>query len=128
MGEASGHGLPDSWSRGDPGRAGLADWTGGRPPDRPGVLRDRPVAREFPGTGDVEDGLAAPFLAVRVEVGHARLRRDVGPQVSQMHVVVAVREQGIPDRAVEPRLAGVEVAREDQIQGLAGLVLAVVVP
>ena len=45
-----------------------------------------------------------------------------------MHVVVALVEQGVPDRVEEPRLAAVEVAREDQVEGLAGLVLVLVVP
>ena len=33
-----------------------------RPPDRSRILRDRAIARELPGPGDVEDGLAAPRL------------------------------------------------------------------
>ena len=40
-------------------------------PDVGRVFADCPIAGEFPRAGDVEDGFAAPPVAVRVEVGDA---------------------------------------------------------
>src|SRR5205823_3164333 len=36
-----------------------------RPPDRCRILRDRAIARELPGPGDIEDRLATPPLRIR---------------------------------------------------------------
>src|SRR3954453_1164760 len=106
----------------------LGDGAGFRPPDRSGILRDRAIARELPGPCDVEDGLAAPPLTILVEFGYARLRRGVGGEVGQVHVVVAPVEQHLPDRPVPPRLPPAEMAREDQVEGPSGLVVVLVVP
>src|SRR5215472_17421418 len=43
--------------------------TGLRVPNLGGILGDRAIAGELPGTGDVEDGFARPLMLVGVQFG-----------------------------------------------------------
>ncbi len=53
-------------------RRGLVDGTRLGAPDVGRVLADRPIAGELSGAGDIEDRLASPAIAVRIQVGDAR--------------------------------------------------------
>ncbi len=56
------------------------------------------------------------------------LRLDVGTQVGQVSVEVAVRQERVPDRREGAGLLGAKRARRDHIQGAARLVLVLVMP
>src|SRR5215468_5234494 len=55
-------------------------------------------------------------------------RLEVRPQVREVHVVVAVREQGVSQRLEGPGLVLAEMVGEEQVQRGAGLRVVVVVP
>ena len=81
-----------------------------------GVLRDGAVAGELARAAYVDDRLARPGVRVPVQGADLRLRPDVGGQVGQVHVVIAVRQQRVPDRTEDARLAAAEIVGEDQVQ------------
>ncbi len=71
----------------------LWDRTGLCVPNLARTLGDGAVAGEFLGAGDVQDGFARPPLAVRIELAEPPVRVEIGLQVRQMHIVVALRQQ-----------------------------------
>src|SRR5262249_15745914 len=97
-------------------------------PDVAGVSPDRAIAGESAGTRHIDDRLARPGIGLSIEPADLLLSRYVSRQVGQMHVVVAVGEQGVADRAEDARLAAVEGAGPDQVERPARLGLVVVMP
>src|SRR5215467_1717821 len=47
-------------------------------PDLGSILGDRTIARELPGTGDIEDGFARPLMFVGVQNGQPAIRLEIG--------------------------------------------------
>ena len=56
------------------------------------------------------------------------VRLQVGLQVRQVHVVVAIGQQRVAQGGEDPRLVAAEVVGEDQVQRRAGFRLVIVVP
>ena len=56
------------------------------------------------------------------------VRLEIGPEIRQMHVVVAVGQQGVAQWLEHAGLVAAEVVREDQIQRRMGFGLVVIVP
>src|SRR5919201_5390744 len=106
----------------------LLHWTGLRLPDVGGVLRDGAVAGELAGVAHIEDRLAHPRVGLCVQGADLFLGLDVCRQVGEVPIVVAVREEHVPDRGKDPRLGLTEGVVTDHIQCGAGLGLTVVVP
>ena len=82
----------------------------------------------LPEAGDVVDDLARPCVAVACERRQAARRRRDRPEVGEMHVVVAVGEQRLPQRLEDARLIAAEMVGEDEVERPARLRLVVVVP
>src|SRR5215831_4067959 len=66
-----------------------------RVPDLLRVLRDRAVAGEPPGAGDVEDRFARPPLRVCIDPAKLSIRVEIGFEVREMHVMVAMGQQRV---------------------------------
>src|SRR5258708_36581076 len=94
----------------------LASFTRLHRPDARCVFGDGSVAREFPGAGHVEDGLARPRTRIFVKLSQTLLRLYVGGEVRQVHVVVPAVQQCIGQGRKDPRLVGAERTGEDQVQ------------
>src|SRR5271166_2463628 len=97
-------------------------------PNLGSVLGDRAVAREFPGAGDIQNRFPRPSVAVRVEFAEPLIRREIGFEVRQVHVVVPVRQQRVAQRGKDPGLVVAEIVGENQVQCGASLRLVVVMP
>src|ERR1700730_667886 len=97
-------------------------------PDIGRVLGNRAVARELPGAGHVEDGLARPRFRVRIQRAQAAIGLEIGCEIGKIHVVVAARQQGVAQWRKDARLIAAEVVGEDQVQRRADLWLVIVVP
>jgi hypothetical protein len=63
-----------------------------RVPDLSRVLSNGAVARKFPGAGDIQNRPVRPSIRVRIELAEPLIRIGIGPEIRQMHVVVAVRK------------------------------------
>src|SRR6516162_1929420 len=97
-------------------------------PDFGSILGDRTIARELPGTGNIEDGLARPCVAVAVQFGQPLVCLKIGFEVRQMHVVISIRQKRTEQRAKDPRFVAAEVLGGDHVQRGAGFGLVVVMP
>ena len=97
-------------------------------PDVGRVLGDGAVAGELARAGHIQDGLARPGVRVGIQLDQPLVRLQVGLQVRQVHVVVAVRQQRVAQRREDARLIAAEVVGEDQVQRRARLRLVLVVP
>src|SRR5215510_11755435 len=109
-------------------RSRLLDGTSGGPPDLRRVLGDGAIAGELSRAGDVQDGLVRPAALVRVELDQPTVGLEVGSEVGQMHVVVAVGEERVAQGLGDAGLVRAEMVGEDQVQGRPRLRLVVVVP
>src|SRR6516165_3806563 len=74
---------------------GLGYRTGLGVPDLGSILGNRAIARELPGTGDIEDGFARPLMLVGVQFGQFVICLEIGVEVRQMHVVIASGQQHV---------------------------------
>src|SRR5208282_2825464 len=83
---------------------GLRHWTGLRAPNLVGVLLNRPVAGEFARAGDVESALARPLVRFAIKIAKGAVRLEVGRQIGQVHIGVAVGQERAPERLENPRL------------------------
>src|SRR5262245_37838509 len=79
-----------------------------RSPDVSRILRDRAIAEELARIAHIEDRPARPGFRLPIELADLLLGTCVGREVGKMHVVVAMRQQGVPDRAIDSRLAPAE--------------------
>src|SRR4030095_11517661 len=61
-----------------------------RIPDLRRILGDGAVTGELPGAGQVQDDLARPALGIGVEREKSAIRFEIGGEIRQMHVVIAV--------------------------------------
>src|SRR5262249_26444811 len=102
--------------------------TGLRPPDVRSVFRDGAVARKRAGVAAIQDGFAGPLLGVSIQFSNLLLRMSVCRQICQVHVMIAVREERIPDRRKHPMLGMAKGIVADHIQGITDLWLMLVVP
>ena len=87
-----------------------------RIPDRGRVLGDGAVAGEFSRAGHVEDGLARPAVRVGIQLDQPLVRIQVGLEVRQMHVMVAVRQERVAQGSKDSWLVTAEMVREDEVQ------------
>src|SRR6266446_5004522 len=85
-------------------------------PNLRGVLGDRAVARKFPGAGDIQNGLARPFAGVRIELAQPLIRVEIGSEIRQMHVVIAMRKQRIMNGTKNSGLIAAKVIGRDYVQ------------
>src|SRR5271166_3423337 len=99
-----------------------------RSPDVGRIFPDRAIAGELAGMSHIENRPARPGFGLSIELTDLLLGSHVGREVRKMHVVIAVRQQGIPDRAVDSGLAPAKGPRADQIEGSADLQIALVMP
>src|SRR5690349_11979950 len=106
----------------------LRHWARRRIPDVGGILSDRSIAREFARTGDIHNRLPRPAVAVRVKRAQGLVRLQIRLQISQMHVVVTVLEQGVVQRRKNALLVLAEIVARYEVQGGPGLGLVLVVP
>ena len=67
-------------------------------------------------------------MGIAVQRGQPRLRLRVRREIGEVHVSIPALEQRLPDGRIDSGLVRVEAAAEDQIEGLAGLGLVLVVP
>ena len=56
----------------------------------------------LPGAGHIQDRLARPAVRVGIQLDEPLVRLQVGLQVGQVHVVVAVRQQRVAKGAKTP--------------------------
>ena len=82
----------------------------------------------FPEPATFRMALRAQASASAYSSQQPLVRLEIGLQVRQVHVVVAVRQQRVAQRSEDARLVAAEVVGEDQVQRRAGLRLVVVVP
>src|SRR5215469_15138571 len=106
----------------------LRHWTGLGIPDLGRILGNRSVARELSRTGDIQNRLARPCMRIRVECAKPLIRVEVGFEVRQMHVVVAVRHQRIVNGSKNSRLEAADIVGSDHVQSRPGFRLVVVMP
>src|SRR5215813_7420326 len=102
--------------------------TGLHPPDVGGVFRDGAVARKLSGVANIQDGFPGPCLGLAIQLSHLLLCTSVGREIGQVHVMIAVREERLPDRRKHPRLGMAKGIVADHIQDIAELWLMLVVP
>jgi hypothetical protein len=76
------------------------------------ILSNRAVAREFTGACNVQDRIAGPTIAIGVKITEALIRVDIGFEICEVHVVVAMLQQRIMYRSKDTRLVAAEVADE----------------
>src|SRR6516162_4606529 len=107
---------------------GLGYRTGLGVPDLGGILGDRAIARELPGTGDIEDGFARPLMLVGVQVGQPVIRLEIGAEVGKMHEVITSCQQRVMQRSENPGFKAAEIVGRDRVQRGAGFRIVVVVP
>src|ERR1700730_18535971 len=91
-------------------RAGL------RLPDFRRVLRDGPVAGELARARDIEDRLARPCIAIRVQRAERPVRLQIGRQVRAVHVMVAVFQQRVVEQSEGTPLVLTEIVAGDQVE------------
>ena len=82
----------------------------------------------FPDSATFKMALRAHASGIAIQCAEPLLRLDVGRQVRQVHVVIAVRQQRIAQRFEDSRLVAAEVVGENQVQRRASLRLVFVVP
>src|SRR5581483_11349151 len=87
-------------------------------PDLAGVFLNRPVAGKFSHARRVQDAPAGPALLIQVGRGGLLLRFEVGLEVGQHHVAVALVQQRIDDRPKLPRLLAREVIAGDPVENV----------
>src|SRR3954464_10766415 len=78
-------------------------------PDVGRVLGDGAVAGELAGGGDVQNRLARPRVGSSVQLAQPTVGLEVGPQVRQVQVAVAVGHEHVAERLEDSRLVGAEV-------------------
>src|SRR5262245_39182572 len=76
-------------------KTSLRDGTRLRVPDGGRVLGDGAVAGELSRAGHIHNGLARPGVRVGVQLDQPPVRVQVGLEVRQVHVVVAVRQERV---------------------------------
>src|SRR5262249_13224602 len=67
-------------------------------PDAGRVFSDGAVAGELARAGHVQDGLTGPDVGTAIQLDQLSIRVQVGLQIRQVHVVVAVRQQRVAQR------------------------------
>src|SRR5215469_13988114 len=80
------------------GRSSLGYRAGLGIPDVGGILGDRTIARELPGTGDIEDGFARPLMLVGVQFGQPVIRLEIGVEIREMHEMITSSQQDVVQR------------------------------
>src|SRR4051794_951307 len=103
-------------------------WARSRIPNFGGVLGNGAVAGEFAGSGNVQYRLARPLVSVGIEIAKPVIRLQVGFEVRQMHVVVAMRQQRLTYWSEDARFIAAEMIGGDQVQCGSGFRLIVVMP
>src|SRR5947209_15080612 len=106
----------------------LRHWARSRIPNFGGVLGDGSVAGEFAGSGNVQYRLARPFVSVGIEIAKPLIRLEVGFEVRQMHVMVAMRQQRLTYWSKDARFMAAEMVGGDPVQCGSGFRLIVVMP
>src|SRR5208282_485783 len=99
-----------------------------RMPNLSSVFRNCPVAREFSRACDVENALLRPIVLGAIEFAEPLVGLKIGPQVGQVHVEIAVRQQRIAQRLENASLVATEMIGKDQIERFPGFRLVFVVP
>src|SRR5271166_5856089 len=97
-------------------------------PDLGGILRNRAVARKFPGGGDVKDCPARPFLAIGIQCSQPVIGLHIGLQIRQVHVVIAALQQCRVYRRKNPGLIATEFVVRDHVQRRADFGVMIVMP
>src|SRR5271166_4547497 len=98
------------------GERGSRRWMGLRAPNLVGVLLDRAVAGEFARAGDVENALLRPFVRFAIEVAKGAVRLEVGRQIRQMHIGVAMGQKRAAQRLENTWLSAAEMIGKDQVE------------
>src|SRR5690349_6172855 len=88
-------------------------WHGFDLPDIGCILSYRPIAGELAGTSYVHYGFARPLIAVLIERRDRALCLGISSEVSQMHVVVTMRQKHVIDRTENSGLVAAEMVREN---------------
>ena len=96
-------------------------------PDFRRVLGDGAVTGKIAGTRDVQDGLLHPRLLIGVELEQPPVRRQIGREVRQVHVMVPIL-QGFAQGLEDAGFVAAEMVGEDQVQRLTRLRFVVVMP
>src|SRR6516225_6818790 len=97
-------------------------------PDLGRVLGDGAVAGELAGPGDVQDRPARPPGLVRVEFAESPIGIEIGSEVGQVHVVVALGQERTVQRRKDARLVAAEMVGGDQVQRGSSLQIVFVMP
>ena len=113
-------GQPSAWRALEPGTAPRSKW---RPRIRRWCGRWR-ISR----AGYIQDGLARPAVGVGIQIDQTLVRFQVGLEIRQMHVVVAVCQKRVAQRIEDSRLMAVEMTGEDQVQCRPRFRLVIIVP
>ena len=66
-------------------------------PDFGRIFGDRAVAGEFSGAGHVQDRLPRPCVGIGIQFAESLIGLEVGSEVSQVHVEVAVRQERVAE-------------------------------
>src|SRR5215813_661880 len=97
-------------------------------PDLRCVFPDGAVAGKAVRASYIDNRFAGPTIRVRIKLSDLALSLQIRFEVGQMHIVVAVIQERVPDRAKDPRLVAAKVVVKNKIEGFAGLRLIPVVP
>src|SRR3954469_23222151 len=80
------------------------------------VLGNGSVAGEFAGSGNIQYRLTRPFVSVGVEIAKPLIRLEIGFEVRQMHVMVAMSQQRLIYWSKDARFTAAEMVGCDQVQ------------
>src|SRR5215468_10712253 len=106
----------------------LRYWTWFYLPDVARVFSNGAVARKLSGARNVQNRFPGPLGRICIERADRFLCPAIRRQVRQMHVVVAVRQEGIAQRSENSWFVPAEIVGEDKIQCCSRFVLVLIVP
>src|SRR5262249_28174873 len=85
-----------------------------RLPDLGCILVNRAVARELSGTGHIQNGFLRPGGAIGIKIPEPVLSLTIRPEIRQVHVVIAIGQQGIAYWGKSSRFVAAEIIRKDK--------------
>jgi len=104
------------------------DWTRFYVPDLFCVFRNGAIARELSRARDIQDRPARPFVAIGIQCAELFVGLKIGPQICQVHIVIAVLQQHVSQGFEDTGFVAAEVVGEDQVERLTNLRLVFVMP
>ena len=85
-------------------------------PDVVRILSDRPVTRKPARIRNIQNRFTRPIVGLCVQFHQPTVCIKVSPQVSQVHVEVALRQKRVTERCKSIRFIAAEAVGESQVQ------------